>query len=146
QVLGVYARDRVDVLANVLLELGARHALVVHGSDGLDEITTTGPTFVAEVRDGSVRTYVVEPEALGAERVPLQALLGGAPEENARRMEALLGGDGEPALRDVVAVNAGAALYVAGEAGTLREGVERARALLAGGAAARKLAALRQYR
>jgi len=146
QVLGVYGRDKVELLARVLLELGVRHALVVHGSDGLDEITTTGPTFVAEVRGGEVRSYTIEPEEVGARRVALVDLLGGSPEENARRMEALLAGEGEPALADVVAVNAGAALYVAGQAGSLREGAEQARALLAAGAAARKLAQLRDYR
>ncbi|HXT49480.1 MAG TPA: anthranilate phosphoribosyltransferase [Thermoanaerobaculia bacterium] len=146
QVLGVYGRDKVELLARVLLELGVRHALVVHGSDGLDEITTTGPTSVAEVRDGELRSYEVEPEELGLSRVPLAALQGGAPEENAARMEALLAGNGEPALAEIVAANAGAALYVGGRAATLREGVEQARALLAGAAAARKLAELRQYR
>ncbi len=93
QVLGVYARDKVELLARVLLELGVRHALVVHGSDGLDEITTTGPTFVAEVRDGELRSYEIAPEELGLRRVPLAALAGGAPEENAARMEALLAGE-----------------------------------------------------
>src|SRR6185436_3474607 len=132
QVLGVDGRDKVELLARVLLELGVRHALVVHGSDGLDEITTTGPTSVAEVRDGELRSYEVEPEELGLSRVPLAALQGGAPEENAARMEALLAGNGEPALAEIVAANAGAALYVGGRAATLREGVEQARALLAG--------------
>ncbi|HEV8239603.1 MAG TPA: anthranilate phosphoribosyltransferase [Thermoanaerobaculia bacterium] len=146
QVLGVYARDKVELLARVLLELGVRHALVVHGSDGLDEITTTGPTFIAEVRDGELRTYEIEPEELGLRRVALASLQGGRPEENAARMEALLAGAGEEALAEVVAANAGAALYVGGRAATLREGVEQARALLAGEAAARKLAELRQYR
>jgi anthranilate phosphoribosyltransferase len=146
QVLGVYARDKVEVLAWVLAELGVRHALVVHGSDGLDEITTTGPTWVAEVRDGEVSSYTLEPEEVGARRVALDALLGGTPEENARRMTALLAGEGEPALVDVVAVNAGAALYVGGRAGSVREGAGAARALLESGAAARKLAALRDYR
>ena len=146
QVLGVYARDKVELLARVLLELGVRHALVVHGSDGLDEITTTGPTFVAEVRDGELRTYAIEPEELGLRRVALAALSGGAPEENAARMEMLLAGAGDEALTEIVAANAGAALYVGGRAATLRDGVEQAQALLAGGAAARKLAELRQYR
>ena len=146
QVLGVYARDKVELLARVLLELGVRHALVVHGSDGLDEITTTGPTFVAEVRDGELRTYAIEPEELGLRRVALAALAGGAPEENAGRMETLLAGAGDEALAEIVAANAGAALYVGGRAATLRDGVEQARALLAAGAAARKLAELRQYR
>ena len=146
QVLGVYARDKVEILARVLVELGVRHALVVHGSDGLDEITTTGPTFVAEVREGELRSYELEPEELGLRRVPLAALQGGAPEENAACMEALLAGDGDEALGEIVAANAGAALYVGGRAATLREGVEQAQALLAEGAAARKLAELRTYR
>jgi len=146
QVLGVYGRDKVELLARVLLELGARHALVVHGSDGLDEITTTGPTHVAEVRDGALRSFTVEPEDVGLARVPLAALAGGTPEENARSMEALLSGGGERALAEVVALNAGAALWVGGRAGSLREGVAQALALLAEGAGARKLAELRAYR
>ena len=146
QVLGVYARERVEPLARVLLELGAEHALVVHGADGLDEITTTGPTLVAEVRDGGVTTFELRPEDLGVERTPLEALSGGTPEENARRMEALLAGDGEPALAAVTALNAGAGLYVAGRAPSLRAGVDAARDLLAAGAGARKLAELRSYR
>jgi len=149
QVLGVYARDKVELLARVLLELGVRHALVVHGEDGLDEITTTGPTHVAEVRDGELRSYVLEPEELGLQRVPLAALAGGTPEENAARMEALLSGQrggGDEALVEVVAANAGAALYVGGRASSLRAGVESALDLLAAGAPARKLAELRTYR
>jgi anthranilate phosphoribosyltransferase len=146
QLLGVYARDKVEALARVLLELGAEHALVVHGADGLDEITTTGATLVAEVREGVLTTYELLPEDLGVERAPLEALVGGAPEENAARMAELLEGGGEPALAAVTALNAGAALYVAGRARSLREGVEAARALLAAGAAARKLAELRSYR
>jgi anthranilate phosphoribosyltransferase len=146
QLLGVYARDKVETLARVLLELGTRHALVVHGSDGLDEITTTGGTFVAEVRDGGVTTYELLPEAVGVARAPLAALGGGEPAENARRMEALLAGNGEQALADVVALNAGAALYVGGRAASIAAGVVAARALLAAGAGARKLAELRNYR
>jgi anthranilate phosphoribosyltransferase len=146
QVLGVFARDRVEVLAQVLLALGTRHALVVHGSDGLDEITTTGETFVAEVRDGRVTTWTLVPEDLGLRRVPLSALQGGTPEDNARRMEALLAGEVEGALADVVALNAAAALVVAGCAADLAGGLATARELLAGGAGARKLADLRDHR
>jgi anthranilate phosphoribosyltransferase len=146
QLLGVYARDKVEVLARVLLELGAEHALVVHGSDGLDEITLTGPTSVAEVRDGRVASYELTPEELGAERAPLAALLGGTPEENARRMSALLAGAERGPLAELVAINAGAALYVAGRAADLAGGARLARALLASGAAARKLDELRSYR
>jgi anthranilate phosphoribosyltransferase len=146
QVLGVYARDRVEVLARVLLTLGTRHALVVHGSDGLDEITTTGETHVAEVRDGRLTTYTLAPEDLGVRRVTLAQLQGGTPEDNAARMATLLAGEAEGPLADVVALNAGAALHVAGRTPDLAAGVERARELLAGGAGARKLADLREHR
>jgi anthranilate phosphoribosyltransferase len=146
QLLGVYARDKVEVLARVLLELGAEHALVVHGSDGLDEITLTGPTWVAEARDGAVRAYELTPEELGADRAPLAALLGGTPEQNAERMIALLSGAEGGPLAELVALNAGAALYVAGRAADLAAGARLARALLASGAAAHKLDELRSYR
>lgn len=144
QLLGVYARDRVEDLARVLLELGSEHALVVHGADGLDEITTTGPTHVAEVRDGAVRTFVMEPETYGVEPVPVEALEGGTPEENAETMERLLAGEGDRALEDIVSLNAAAALYVAGEAPGISRGLEMARDVLATGAGARKLDELKR--
>jgi anthranilate phosphoribosyltransferase len=143
QVLGVYARERVEDLALVLLELGSEHALVVHGADGLDEITTTGPTFAAEVRDGSVRSFAIDPRDFGVDLVAPDALEGGTPEENAAVMERLLEGRDHGALADVVALNAGAALYVAGAAPSLARGVGDAREILASGAAGRKLEALR---
>jgi anthranilate phosphoribosyltransferase len=168
QLVGVYDRSRVPVLARVLGELGAEHALVVHGADGLDEMSTTGATHIAEVRsatagDGAelgqglagatvtgqeqgpgwaLATYLLEPEAVGLARVPVEALQGGTAEENARRMEALLGGEPGP-LVEITVLNAGAALYVAGQVASLVDGVFRARELLASGAAARKLDELR---
>ncbi len=145
QVMGVYARELVERLARVLAELGAEHALVVHGEDGLDEITTTGRTWVAEVRDGEVRLAVLEPEALGLPRARLADLAGGTPEENAATMERVLGGEAG-AIADVVAANAGAALYVAGRVATLPEGVAAAREVLASGKAAAKLEELRRFR
>jgi anthranilate phosphoribosyltransferase len=145
QVMGVYARELVERLARVLADLGAEHALVVHGEDGLDEITTTGQTWVAEVRDGEVRLAVVEPEALGLPRARLAELAGGTPEENAATMERVLGGE-RGAIADVVAANAGAALYVAGRVAALAEGVAAAREVLASGAGAAKLDELRRFR
>ncbi len=145
QVMGVYAPDLVARLAHVLADLGAEHALVVHGEDGLDEITTTGPTRVAEVRDGEVRLSTLSPESLGLPRATLADLAGGTPEENAATMERVLAGEKGP-LADVVAANAGAALYVAGRAESLPAGVEAARAVLASGAAAAKLDELRRFR
>ena len=144
QVMGVYADSLVEPIGQVLCELGAVHALVVHGADGLDEITTTGATHVSEVRDGAVRTYRIEPAELGLPRARLEDLLGGTPEDNARLMHRVFGGEAGP-LADVTAANAGAAVYVAGLAPTLREGVQVAQGVLAAGAAARKLAELKGF-
>ena len=144
QLMGVYAEGLVEVVARVQAELGTEHAWVVHGSDGLDEITTTGPTRVGEVRGGEVRVFVLEPEELGLRRSRLADLLGGDPARNAELMRRVLGGEPGP-LADVTALNAGAALLVAGIAADLREGLERSRAALASGAAAEKLEALRAF-
>lgn len=144
QLLGVFSRARVLPVAQVLAELGCRHALVVHGSDGLDELTTTGPTFVAEVRGTRVETYDVAPEEVGLVRVRLEAIAGGSPEENARVAERLFAGAAGP-IADIVALNAGAALFVAGLAPDLAAAVERAREALGSGAAAAKLEELRSF-
>lgn len=141
QVMGVYAEGLVEPIARVLAELGSEHALVVHGADGLDELTTTGPTRVGEVRDGEVRVYDVQPERLGVARAGLADLAGGDPEENARAMRRVFAGEPGP-LADVTALNAGAGLLVGGVVGSLAEGVARARELLVAGAAAGKLAEL----
>jgi anthranilate phosphoribosyltransferase len=143
QVMGVYAESLVEPIGHVLCDLGAEHALVVHG-DGLDEITTTGRTRVAEVRGGEVRMLDLEPERFGLRRARLEDLAGGTPEENATAVHRVFGGEIGP-LADVTALNAGAALYVGGVAPTLEEGVERARQALASGSAARKLAELRSF-
>jgi len=143
QVMGVYAESLVEPIGHVLRDLGAEHALVVHG-EGLDEITTTGRTRVAEVRGGEVRMLDLEPERFGLRRARLEELAGGTPEENAAAAHRVFGGEAGP-LADVTALNAGAALYVGGLAATLEEGVERARQTLASGAAARKLEELRSF-
>jgi anthranilate phosphoribosyltransferase len=153
QLIGVYAPELVEVIARVLADLGTEHALVVHGADGLDEITTTGPTRVAEVRDGRVRLFSVEPEQFGLRRAALADLAGGSPEENAGTMRRVLAGDAGAAgaraevaaLADITALNAGAALYVGGLAGDIAEGVERARGVLAEGGGAAKLEQLRSF-
>ncbi|HEX3557312.1 MAG TPA: anthranilate phosphoribosyltransferase [Thermoanaerobaculia bacterium] len=144
QLMGVYMESLVEPIGHVLRDLGAEHALVVHG-DGLDEITTTGRTHVAEVRDGEVRVYDLEPERFGLRRARLEELAGGTPEENAVAVRRVFAGEDGGALFDVTALNAGAALYVGGAAATLEEGVERARAALASGAAAEKLEELRSF-
>ncbi|HUF77479.1 MAG TPA: anthranilate phosphoribosyltransferase [Thermoanaerobaculia bacterium] len=144
QVMGVYAEGLVEPIARVLAELGSEHAMVVHGSDGLDEITTTGPTLVGEVRHGEIVVYEMAPESFGVARAELRELAGGDPEENARTMERVLGGEAG-AVADVVALNAGAALFVGGVAEGMAAGVERARELLATGAGMATLEALRGF-
>ncbi|HEX9945235.1 MAG TPA: anthranilate phosphoribosyltransferase [Thermoanaerobaculia bacterium] len=143
QVMGVYTESLVEPIGHVLRDLGAEHALVVHG-DGLDEITTTGRTRVAEVRDGEVRTFELEPERFRLRRARLEELAGGTPEENAAAMRRIFDGEEGP-LCDVTALNAAAAIYVSGLAATLEEGLELASDALALGAAAQKLEELRSF-
>ncbi len=141
QVVGVYDPDLVPVLARALARMDVERALVVHGS-GLDEIAVHDETRVAEVTGDEVETRTVVPDDLGLERHPIEAVAGGAPEDNAADMQALLSGDLDGAKRDIVLANAGAAVYVAGEADTLAEGVDRARAAIGTGDAAAALESL----
>jgi anthranilate phosphoribosyltransferase len=144
QVLGVFAADAVDLVAATLAELGVRRAMVVHGAGGLDEISLAGETLVAEVHQGEIRRYTVTPEDFGVGRAPLEAIRGGLPGENAAIIRGLFGGECGP-RRDIVVVNAAAALVASGVAGNFMEGAESARKILASGAAAEKLAALARF-
>lgn len=141
QVVGVFGAAWVQPLAEVLGELGAVHALVVHGAGGLDELSLAGPTQVAEWRDGALSTWTITPEQVGLASAPIAALQGGDAAENARILRSVLGGEKGPRA-DAVAYGAGAALYVAGRAEDLREGVTWAQQALASGAAAATLEAL----
>ncbi|HUA14155.1 MAG TPA: anthranilate phosphoribosyltransferase [Verrucomicrobiae bacterium] len=141
QVVGVYALDLVDKLAEALSMLGLRRALVVHGLDGLDEITITGTTRVAEAREGSVRSYEVEPEEFGMVRAMLGDISGGDAKENAAIILAVLSGEKSP-RRDVVLLNAAAALVAAGMAETIAQALPLAAKSIDSGAAAGKLEAL----
>lgn len=119
--VGVFARKWIEPMARTLGNLGAVRAWVVHGSDGLDELTTTGPSFVAEFKDGAVRTFEIAPEDAGLKRAKLEELKGGLPADNAAAVQALL--DGKPGpFRDIVRLNAGAALVIAGKAKDLKTG------------------------
>ena len=138
QVVGVYSDHLVDIVAQVLLALGAEHAMVVHSRDGLDEISVSAPTRVAELRDGKIREYEVTPEALGVRRHSLEAMAGGNVADNARIALKILGGE-VGARADIVAANAGAALYVSSAAADLPQGVALAREALSSGRAKRKL-------
>ena len=141
QLVGVYARELVETFAEVLRELGSECALVVHGEDGLDEITTTGRTYAALLAGGRIELLTLEPEALGLARAPASALRGGDAPENARIARAVLDGELGPPL-EIVLANAGAALFVAGAAQSIAAGVGLARTSIASGAAKAKLAAL----
>jgi anthranilate phosphoribosyltransferase len=136
--MGVFHPDLVGIQARVLQRLGARRALIVWGQDGIDEISLGAPTSIAELRDGAVREYELDPADLGFARVATRELaVNDAMESRARVLEAL--DDRAGPARDIVALNAGAALYVAGTASTVAEGIALARKVLASGAARAKL-------
>ena len=141
QVLGVFDSAWTEPLARVLGELGVERAFVVHGADGLDEISLSGETHVAEWRGGKVRAFQVVAEDFGLSRAPLQALAGGDAGENARIVRAILAGEGGP-RRDIVLANAAAALVAAGAASDFREGARQAAQSIDSGAARGKLDAL----
>jgi anthranilate phosphoribosyltransferase len=138
QLIGIYSGDLVAMIAHVLKNLGSVRALVVHGLEGLDEISLCGPTKVAELREGEVREYTVEPEQLGLKRCLLEDLHGGSAGESAMIVQAVL--DGKPGpTRDVVLLNSGAALYVSGNAATLQNGMRLAAEAIDSGKARHKL-------
>jgi len=138
QMVGVFARPWIEPLAKVLAALGSERAWVVHGSDGLDEITTSGPSFVAELSNGKVKTFEVTPEDAGLKRSNPEQLRGGEAAMNAAALRAVLEGMPGP-YRDVALMNAGAALVVAGKAKNIREGVALGAKALDGGAANARL-------
>ncbi|MDP6389142.1 MAG: anthranilate phosphoribosyltransferase [Alphaproteobacteria bacterium] len=139
--VGTYDARWVEPMAQVLGNLGAERVWVVHGSDGLDEMTTTGPTQVAELADGKLRTFEVVPEDAGVATATLDDLEGGTPEENAAAIREVLAGAAGP-FRDIVLLNAGAALVVAGKADDLRGGASLAAASIDGGHASTALVKL----
>ena len=141
QVLGVFSADLLEPLAEVLQRLGSEHVLVVHAEDGLDEIGISADTQVAELNQGHIRRYRVRPEDFGIERAPLDHIRVDDPAASLERVREALGGRPGPA-RDIVSLNAGAAIYVAGKAPDLAAGVDKARAVIASGEALRRLEAL----
>ncbi|QLG29469.1 anthranilate phosphoribosyltransferase [Halorarum halophilum] len=143
QVLGVYDPDLVPLLAEALTHMPTERALVVHG-DGADEIALHGPSIVAEVDGDDVTEYTLTPEDVGLERAPVSDIAGGSPEENARDLEGIVTGEVTGPKRNVILVNAGAAIYVAGEAASVEEGVERAANAIDEGDAGDTLAAMRE--
>lgn len=141
QVMGVYSDHVVETAAHVLNNLGAERAFVLHSRDGLDEIATTAPTHIAEVKDGQVSSYDITPEDVGLPRASLDDLKGGDADENAAIVRSILQGEQGP-RRDIVLVNAGAAIVAGGKAEDFREGIDIAARAIDSGAAQGKLEAL----
>jgi anthranilate phosphoribosyltransferase len=138
QVVGVYSSELVRTIADVLLQLGARRAFVVHGAGGIDELSPVGPSRVCEVVDGRVRERTVDPEELGIERCGIDELAGGSPQENAAAIRKVFEGE-RGAKRDAVLMNAAGAIAASGHADDLREGIAFAREALDSGAAIARL-------
>ena len=134
QLLGVYDEYLVGPLTQVLINLGVKRGMVVYGQDKLDEISVSSPTTISEIKDGWYRQTVIKPEDFGLTRCAKEELKGGTPEENAEITRSILSG-GKGPRRDAVLLNAGAALYIAGKAGSMAEGVKLAAALIDSGKA-----------
>jgi len=145
QVLGVFSEEVIDLVAAALAELGVEHAFVVHGAGGMDEISLAGETMVAEVRGGAVRRFTVTPEEFGVARAPLESIRGGTAAENAALIRRILEGEAGPA-RDIVVVNAAAALVAADSAANFREAAGLASFVISSGAASDKLASLAKFK
>lgn len=141
QVLGVFAKEMVEPLADVLNKLGSNHVLVVHSEDGMDEISIGAPTFVAELKGGKVDCYTIQPEDFGMTRTDISVLAVDGAEASLAVVKSVLGGEAGPAS-DIVALNAGAAIYAAGLADSLAAGITKAQEVIASGAGAEKLDAL----
>ena len=143
QLLGVYSEALVEPLARVLTSLGVKQGLVVYGQDKLDEVSLSSPTTVCDFKDGEYKSYVIQPEDFGLTRCQKIDLVGGTPEENAQITLDILNGAKGP-KRDVVLLNAGAGLYAAGAAGSIKEGVQMAAQIIDSGAALEKLNQLKE--
>ena len=138
ELMGVYDRGLVEPLAQVMCNLGVKSAMVVHGEDGLDEISLSAPTFVCEVKDGWVRSYTVAPEQFGFERCKKEDLQGGTPPENAGILKALLRGE-KGAKRNAAVLNAAAAMFITGKYESIQSAVKIANDVISSGKALRKL-------
>ena len=144
QVLGVYDESLVEPLAQVLMELGVKKGVVVYGMDKLDEISISAPTKVCDFENGRYRTYMIKPEDFGFRTVDKSEIVGGTPQENAKLTEGILDGSIKGAKREIVQLNAGAGLFVAGKTATLADGVKLAGEIIDSGAALDKLNELKK--
>ncbi|MBF7096993.1 anthranilate phosphoribosyltransferase [Alkalibacter mobilis] len=142
QIVGVFDANLTEMMAEVLKELGLNRALVIHGMDGLDEISISDETKVTELKNGQIRTYMIKPEDFGMKRASIENIKGGSSKENANMLIDLLKGN-VGNIKDVVLLNSGAAIYVGGKARTIAEGIEIARSVLDSGKAFEKLEELK---
>ena len=145
QVVGVYNESLTETFANVLKNLGTERALVVHGLDGLDEISISTKTKISELKDGEIKTYFIEPEEFGMKKYGINEIKGGEAKENAEILKDLLQDKLQGAKKEILLLNAGAALYVGKKAESLVEGIKLADELIKNGSAYKKLEELIQY-
>ena len=139
--LGVYDEYLLDPLAQVLMSLGVKRGMVIYGQDCLDEISLSAPTSVCEFKDGWFKRYIIQPEDFGFTRCKKDDIKGGTPEENAAITRAILSGKEQGPKRDIVLLNAGAAIYLGGKAASIADGIDVARSLIESGAGLEKVAA-----
>ncbi|HED33032.1 MAG TPA: anthranilate phosphoribosyltransferase [Gammaproteobacteria bacterium] len=144
QVIGVFSRDWLEPLAQVLKQLGSRHVMVVHAEDGMDEISIASRTFVAELKNGEITTYTIEPGDFGMSQSSLSEIKAADSADSLKIIKSVFDNQPGPA-KDIVCLNAGAAIYVSGLVGSLAEGVEKAQAAIADGRAKGKFEALIEY-
>jgi anthranilate phosphoribosyltransferase len=138
QVMGVFSHDWLETLANVLKNLGSEQVMIVHSEDGMDEISISAPTNIAELKDGEIKTYIIEPEQFGMQRADISTLAVEDVEESFKVMQAVLDNQGGP-TQDIVLLNAGAAIYTAGVEDTLAAGIATAQHVIENGSARVKL-------
>ncbi len=145
QVIGVFSRDILPVFAKVMRTMGAERAMVVCGSDGMDEITVTGKTYVNEIKDGEIIEYEIDPKDYGIEYASIDDLRGGTGEENAKITRSIFEGKETGAKRDIVVLNSAAGIYMGGKAGSYKEAIEIAKEIISSGKALKKLNEFVEY-
>lgn len=145
QVIGVFSKDILPVFAEVMRTMGATRAMVVHGSDGMDEITVTGKTYVNEIKDGEIIAYEIDPKDYGINYASIEDLRGGDGEENAKITRAIFDGTEKGAKRDIIILNSAAGIYMGGKANSYAEAVEIAREIISSGKALKKLNEFVEY-
>ncbi|MCW8853261.1 MAG: anthranilate phosphoribosyltransferase, partial [Gammaproteobacteria bacterium] len=144
QVIGVFSKDWVEPLAQVLKQLGSHHVMIVHAEDGMDEISIGSETHVAELKDGKISSYTIKPEDFGMVRSDLSAIKAKDSADSLAMIKSVFDGQAGPA-QDIVCLNAGAAIYVSGIEGSLMAGIEKAQSVISDGSAKKKLEALIHY-